>query len=203
MRGGTTIIIVEQRHVLGSDSSRIELRGSENLKGTMMRAGGSEAIFAERTNFHEFTRWQSAFKSWAALDRNLIPTGSPGDTTIVLRTVRVHSELRPYTITISYRSSQPFTVESMWAHGGSLRLGRETEGLKIFSWYCFPDTDLVVPVSFALLKGQMVAEEIEVTYDTLAYGLRLQREFTNIRYRTVLIASDSFSTANPRPGPRQ
>ncbi|MBM2840716.1 MAG: Peptidase protein, partial [Bacteroidetes bacterium] len=197
-------IIVEQRTNLGADTSSIRLKGSENLDGTLMRAGSWEETFEGQTNFHEFTRRQSFLKSWAALDRNVVvPIRRGGDTITVLRYVRLHSELRPYTITISYRSSLPFTVESKWAHGGSLRLGSETDRLKIFSWYCFPDTDLVVPISFGLQKGQKVAEEIEVTYDTLSYGLRLQREFTNIRYRTVVAASDSFSTVNLQRVPLQ
>jgi hypothetical protein len=187
-------ITVEQRYNLGADSSRIELRGSDNLNGTMMRAGFWEMKFIGRTNYHEFTSGQPAIVRWTALDRTIDSTRSAGNTITILRDVRLHSLLRPYTLTISYRSSLPFAVESRWAHGNSLRLGRESDSVKIFSWYSFPDTDLVLPVAFRLQKGQKVAERVEVIYDTLAHDLRLQREFTNIQYRTIVVAADTFSS---------
>ncbi len=186
-------IIVEQRHVLGSDSSKIELKASENLKGTRISEGGSETIFAERTNYHDFMANQPAIVRWTSLERTVDSVEIVKDTVMLRHSIRIHSSFRPYMVAVSYRSALPFTVQSSWSHGESFRLGKESDSLKIFSWYCFPDTDLVVPVTFGLSKGQKVIEKVEVTYDSLAYDLRLEREFTNVQYRTVVAAVDTFS----------
>ena len=188
-------IIVEQRFDLGADSSKIELKGSEYLNGTMMHAGGWEMKFTEQTNLHDFSPSGPTVVRWASLERRVDSVESVADTVIIQRNVRLHSLLRPFTVSISYRSDTPFTVRSQWSHGGTPRLGRESDNLKIFSWYCFPDTNLVIPVIFRLRQGQKVAERIEITYDSLALDLHLQREFTNMQYRTIVAAVDTFPSS--------
>lgn len=189
-------VVVEQRFDFGADSSKIEFKSSEYLEGTIMRSGNWQMMFTGRTNYNRFTPRESSVVRWASLERRVDTTEGKGDSVVVFRNVRLHSRLRPYTFTISYRSTLPFTVVSQSTHGGNLRLGRESDKLKVFSWYCFPDTNLDVPITFGLVKDQRVVEKVEVTYDSLAYDLHLERKFTNVQYRTIVASVDTVSYDN-------
>ena len=191
-------ILVEQRYEIGADSSTIELRGSDYLDGTTMRAGHSQMALTGRTNYYRYAPEHPLIVKWASLEQRVDTTIAVEDSVSLTREVRLRSLLRPYTVTMSYTSELPFTVTSQWSHGGNLRLGRETDKRKIFSWYSFPDTNLDVPISFGLAKGQRVTERVEITYDSLACDLCLEREFTNMQYRTVISAVDTFFSDHRR-----
>ncbi len=189
-------VLVEQHFDLGADSSRIELKGSEYLDGTTMRSGNWQMMFAGRTNYHRFAQRESSVVRWASVERRMDTTVRKGDSVDVFRNVLLHSSMRPYTVAISYRSMLPFTVTTQSVHADNIRPGRESDRLKVFSWYCFPDTNLDVPLTFGLVKNQQVVEKVEVTYDSLAYDLHLERKFTNVQYRTIVASVDTFSCGN-------
>jgi hypothetical protein len=69
---------------------------------------------------------------------------------------------------------------------------RENEKRKHFRWTYYPDTSLTIPVRFTVRDSQRVQEKIEIAFDSVAYPVRLQREFTNVSYRTIVTARDSF-----------
>jgi hypothetical protein len=185
-------VLVEQRYTLGEDSSSVTLRGSENLDGIEMSPVYGEARHTERTNFSELATIPRPRVEWVSVDQSVDRLDSDGDTVLLRRQLQLHSILRPYRMYLTYRSSLPFVVESDWSHGSTLRVGHESDSMKIFSWYSFPDTDLVVPVTFRLSKEQRVVERAEIVYDSLALDLRLRRDHTNVQYRTIVTAVDTF-----------
>ncbi|MEK9139286.1 MAG: hypothetical protein AAB393_19375, partial [Bacteroidota bacterium] len=89
-------------------------------------------------------------------------------------------------------SDSAFEVSSPWSHGGGRVGERESDKFKVFNWYSFPDTSLTVPFRFTLRNGGRVTSLLEVTYDTLAYPLRLSRALTNFQYRTIVSVSDTI-----------
>jgi hypothetical protein len=67
----------------------------------------------------------------------------------------------------------------------------------MFSWYAFPDSELVIPVTFALRDTQKVRESIEVTYSELAYPMKFARALSYFQPRTIVMATGSFSAPPP------
>jgi hypothetical protein len=92
----------------------------------------------------------------------------------------------------------PFEVTSPWATRNDKALEREGSHAKSFSWYSFPDTNLVVPLTFIVQDTQKIAQSVEVVYDRLAYPIRFEREFTNFITRTTVTQQDTFSAAATR-----
>lgn len=74
---------------------------------------------------------------------------------------------------------------------------RQTERVKTFSWYAFPDTSLVVPLTFTLKDTQKVSEAVEVVYDSLSYPLALERGLTYFTKRTILRREEKFGVPQP------
>jgi hypothetical protein len=189
-------IRVEQRYTIGADSSVITLKGSDYLDGASIRDEGQETVIHGRTLFHMVRPASGSAVSWCKIHAyEFKATGGRGDSSRTLeRMVDIHSELRPLRIGMTYSSMRPFEVQSPWAHGGDKRLGRESDRFKTFSWYSFPDTDLVVPLMFTIKEGQKITEHIEVTYDSLAYPLSVRRAFTNVSMRTYVASTDTVLT---------
>jgi hypothetical protein len=185
---------VEQRYTLGADSSMITIRGSEYLDGLLIQDRGKDTVFHGRTTFHAVHPVGKSDVAWCSVDaREFEAAGGTKDDTLrtLERRVDIHSQFRPLRVGITYASSAPFEVQSPWSHGADRGLRKETDRSKAFTWYSFPDTNLVVPVTFSMKAGQKITERIEVIYDSLAYPLVLDRALTNISKRTIVTSTDT------------
>lgn len=186
---------VEQRFTVGDDTSSVTLKSSEYIKGLNGTLNGRDTTFIENTNRVEMNLPTGSRVQWAGVSRNTTPPMKISDSTWkVERTTTIRSQFRPLRIDATYASEQPFEIASPWAHGWKSPdpSERENERRKRFRWAFFPDTLLTIPVSFTLHDSQRVNETIEIVFDSLAYPIRLRREFTNVSYRTVVTAQDSF-----------
>lgn len=192
---------VEQRYALGAETSSVEIRGSEYLRGLRGSIGGRDTLLTGRTNVAPVVVPAGTTVSWCAVAAadSVLPRAT--DTLRQLeRTIFLRSRFRPYRVEAQFESGEPFEVASPWAHGAKTPdpTVRETDRRKRFVWFAYPDTMLLIPVTFTLHDTQRVAQEIRVVFDSLAYPVRLQREFTNVSYRTVVTARDTFGVGAVR-----
>ncbi|MEK7249436.1 MAG: hypothetical protein AAB209_03330, partial [Bacteroidota bacterium] len=187
---------VEQQYTVGSDTSSLVMRGSEFLRGLRGTINGGDTVFEEKSNYTSFIETKHVKVPWCeVVKKNDTPSKSSDSTWNIEHTVEIHSQFRPLRIDVTFESSQPFEIQSQWAHGAKSpdAMQRETDRRKRFRWYSFPDTFLVIPVTFTLSDTQRVSEKIEVAFDSVAYPIRLHREFTNVEYRTLVTAQDTFT----------
>jgi hypothetical protein len=187
---------VDERQVYGGRSIDVHVRGSEYFNGMLMQMGGKDTTLSGRTNYLLRTPDTTFAVSWCSVDRKLIsPDGSNShDSTAVLeRRILLHSEFRPLEVTVTYRSATPFEASSSWAQGGrrSARMS-ESDRTRIFTWFSYPDTNLTIPVTLVMGRGQTIKETIEITYDSLAYPVILKKENTNFIKRTFVTAFDTI-----------
>ncbi len=186
---------VEQLYSLGDDTSSVAIKGSEYVRGLSGTLDGRDTTFTANTNIASLNSLKASKVLWSDVTNNTVPPTRISDSTWnVERTVAIHSQFRPLRIDVTYESSQPFEIQSSWAHGlkSPDPSQRENEKRKRFRWTYFPDTLLTIPVSFTLRDSQRVQERIEIAFDSVAYPIRLRRDFTNVAYRTIVTARDSF-----------
>ncbi len=187
---------VEQLYTLGDDTSSVAIKGSEYVRGLGGTLEGRDTLFTENTNLVLLNLEQPSQVSWSDISRRLLPQTKVSDSMWkVERSVVIHSQFRPMRIDLTYESDQPFDIGSSWVHGVKLPgpSQKETEKRKRFRWAYFPDTLLSIPVTFTIRDSQQVRERLEIAFDSVAYPIRLHREFTNVAYRTIITAHDSFS----------
>ncbi len=186
----------EQRYFPDTDSNTIEIKGSEYLNGLSGTIRGKDTSFAGRSNFARLNPPDLKRVLWCDVAGvNAQQTRSSDSTWNIDRTILVRSQFRPFRVDVVFQSAEPFEISSVWEHGGwtpdpSMQ---ETPRRKHFVWYSFPDTNLTVPVQFTLRDSQKVSQEVTVLFDSLSYPLRLHRQFTNVSYRTIVTARDTFS----------
>ena len=73
--------------------------------------------------------------------------------------------------------------------------------MKVFRWYSFPDTALVIPLTLVLGKGQTVSQSVEAVFDTLPSAVRfdhppanLTRRFTVAREETLRVPTGDLAS---------
>ena len=190
---------VQQVHTLGADSGTVSLTSSEYLNGVRLTYDNRDTLLSGRNVRVTLPTAHPATVPWLAVSDSVMPAGTPGDTLVSFtRRLTLNSQIRPLMVSVTYRSDQVFTAVSPWASGARRRIEKESDRLKVFTWYAFPDSVLVVPVTFTVADTQKIRESIEVTYDRLAYPLRAERPLTYFTPRTVVSATASFG-----PPPRQ
>ena len=184
---------VQQHYTLGADSGSVSLSSAEYLSGIRLAYDGRDTVLSGWTLRSTLATAQPATVPWLALSDTTLPAGQPGDTLVSFtRRLTLDSRLRPLAVSITYRSNEPFTVSSPWATGMRRRVEKESDRLKAYTWYSFPDSSLVVPVTFTVADTQKIRESIEVTYVGLAYPLRMERPLTYFTPRTTVSATASF-----------
>ncbi len=189
---------VAHQYQIGADTSSLTIKSSEYFEGLTGTINGRDTTLTGRQNYAAVQEAKGFSVNWVGVSQSVDEPAKISDSTWrIERVLELHSQFRPLSVSVVYESDQPFEVQSQWAHGPQVRDRRlrETEMRKVFRWYSFPDTLLRIPVTFTLRDTQRVTERVEVVFDSVAFPIRLQREFTNIEYRTTISAVDSFAIA--------
>ena len=187
---------IEQRYLTNVDSTSIEIKSAEFLNGLSGTINGRDTIFSGQSNYAKLDLPEKARVFWCNVSKADIRQEKSSDTTFAIeRTVLVRSQFRPLRVDAVFESSEAFEISSTWEHGPTTPDPslQENSKRKRFSWYSFPDTNLIIPVRFTLRDSQQVTQEVTIQFDSLSYPLRLRREFTNVSYRTIVTDRDTFS----------
>jgi hypothetical protein len=192
----STIRVEEQITKISPDSTShvIEVKSSEPLRGTLLRADGRDSVLTESSNYMQMIPPQRGISLWVSVSTHDSTTGTAGDSAVsVAGFIEVHAAFRPLRVDVMLESQQPFTVQSPWAHGGRSPdpTLRESDRRKRMSWYAFPDTLLQIPITMEAKPNQNIARTVRVTFDSLMSSFRLKRDFTNVGYRTIATMRDT------------
>ena len=186
-------VSVTQTYRLGADSGAVNIASAEYLSGIRCTVDGIDSTFDGRRTSMPLHTERPAVVTWLSVDRSL--TRRPertGAGSVMDRRLVIHSAFRPLSVVVSYRSDRPFAAVSPWVRGVRHAATPDTGKNKIYTWYAFPDTPLVVPVTVTLRDSQSVRETVEVTYDSLEYPLTVDRDMTYFIKRTIVDAGAAF-----------
>lgn len=192
------VVRVEQRMTLsGADSmhNTLELRGSESLRGVHAVWEEKDSVLELSSNSLRRILPMPANGAWAEVSSEDSSSTLVSDSLLeASRTILVRSTMRPLRVEAVFESPEPFDVRSPWAHGAASPnpMERETDRRKRFIWFSYPEERLHIPLTFTVRPSQKIAQTVTVTFDSLSYPLRLQREWTNVFYRTVVVARDTL-----------
>jgi hypothetical protein len=194
----------EQRYTVGAERSTLKITGGEYLQGLHVRIAGKETTITSRTTQIAPDLPDPSRVEWARFrsSTSVKPDTAASDTLEhIEHLLTVESRSRPLALQVVYRSSDPFSLASSWSLGGRRRGNASSDRVKIISWYAFPDCTIVIPVSLTLQPRQEVTETVELTYDTLAAPVHIDRELTTVSKRTIVVREDTIRTGAPADHP--
>ncbi|HTY00694.1 MAG TPA: hypothetical protein VMG09_11760, partial [Bacteroidota bacterium] len=117
-------------------------------------------------------------------------------TSLVLRTVKLTMPVRPYQVEVRFVSPSPFdAMSARWTNYEPVGLSRNAitpDRRKVFRWYSFPASPLVVPVELRLHRNQSVVQYVEVTFDTLATPVTFENLEGYCTRRMTITETDSL-----------
>lgn len=176
-------VYVNQQVDLGKHSKEISIESPEYLAGVRMHYGTSDTLINSKTQTATLIPGPEFDTTWLAVTRKQ-QTHQSDDTCFFEVELSLRSKLRPYTVNVVYstgRDEIPGFTSPIFSTG-AWPSGRGEE--RVFRWYSFPDTNIILPVEFEVVGNDSVEEKIEVTYDTLACPMRCERELTSFILRT-------------------
>lgn len=174
---------IDERYDASEHGRSVEIRSAEYLSGVHIAHGGEDTSIDARTTRVKLIPSSGFDTTWLAVGRQE-QRRQVGDTTLYDVRLRLTSKRRPLTVSVSYQSD-----------GAALRAFDTPYQFRIdrsqtrIDWYSFPDSDLVIPVSFSTSGHRTVNERIEVTFDGLADPVRVDGESLYIIPRTICVSS--------------
>jgi hypothetical protein len=183
---------VQETLKLGSDTMAVDISSGEYMSGVHLVYGGKDTTLRGRVNTFTMRPAIPPSSIWPVIIPALSETQANDSLRSVSRRLEINSAVPPFTVLVSYRSQQAFEASSEWAHGGNRRAAEESDRLKSYYWYSFPQMPLVIPVTFTLKPGQKLVERVEIVYDSLAYPVQLQRPLTVFTKRMVVSKEDTL-----------
>lgn len=186
---------VDEQYVVGEDSARVTVKGSEGADEVTVTKEGREDTEQLTAGIRSWRVAPPSMETWLAYDQTtaVLPDSSRPDSLVRMeRVIDLYSDVRPLSIQVRYRSEQPITVTSPWSFG--LRRGGKgvSEKSASLTWYTFPEMPLRIPVRLKLGRGQNVIESVEATYDSLAAPVLVTAPFGTIRKRMTIIRNDTL-----------
>jgi hypothetical protein len=182
---------IDQRYRVGEDSSEFVIRGSEHVSGLKGNIGTYSVVIDNRTNYFTPKVRENSRVSWLSMTTGYDFTAVTPDSVLLTRKYTLHSVFRPLSVKVTVAGDSAFGLSSPWSFNDYDFMNRTSDRVKVLEWYSFPDTHLVIPLTYRMRRGQAMVASFEATYDTLSYPIRLSRDFTNVRYRTYVTVSDT------------
>ncbi len=186
---------VDEKVPYGSETIRLSLRSGEYLEHLRLKYAGGDTVLSSRTNVDSILLpAQSSLPLCRVTTRTekVDSAGQADSAGLTRRVVEIRSAIRPLRINVRYRSPDTIACTSPWAARVGSRLNRLSPNIRVFSWYSYPDSVLVIPVTFRLKEDQRIAESIEVVFDRLVVPVTLEREWTYFTKRTIVTREDTF-----------
>lgn len=164
----------------------VTLRSSEFLKGVHVVREGADSLITSRNTSMTIPNHSSLDTTWFQVTRDETKSQS-GDTTLYNINLKLRSKFRPYTITLTYDGGKiaPRGFSSSWFY-------LTKDNTNTFRWGAFPDTNIAVPVKFAVIGADTLHETISVSFDSLAYPFQLLAEKSYVIPRTEYVNEKTY-----------
>ena len=175
-------IHVDQVYNQSTQKGTVTVRSNEYFHGVRVRTMDSDTTLSG---------WSREVKlkdlgpqpPWVTIERSIMTAQADSGVRYTLL-VTLNLKHRPYELHVTY-STPKGTLSSGWSH---LAWSATSHALGM-QWYSFPDTSLVIPVSFVVTGTDSITELVEATFVEPLTPVKLEREFVNPVYRSVVRSS--------------
>ncbi|HAL57897.1 MAG TPA: hypothetical protein DCP63_15910 [Bacteroidetes bacterium] len=173
------LITVEQSFDLDSLDGTVTVKSPEYLDGARIQFGRIDTILG-RTCSATLGAVRDSGDPWLKVERSIETVESDSSTSVSLL-LRVSTTHRPYTLRVGFSTEK----NSLFDADSPLGIVK-SDGRAYLSWYSFPDTSLLIPLSLIIRRGARLDELVEATFVQEAATVRLEKEGSSVIRRTHL-----------------
>jgi hypothetical protein len=168
----------------------VRLKSNEYMRNTRVHVANKDTVISNWDREVLLKNFCVAQPSWLQTTHTTTVTQHDSSTTFDVL-LHVSSKYRPHTLNISFSAgahlvedvSTPYTA-TITGHSVSIR------------WETFPDTSLLVPIHFTVVRGDSVKETIEANYIEMIEPITVVKQWTNVVSRTTIKKSENLSAKN-------
>jgi hypothetical protein len=181
------IVEINQEYSLATRSKTVMITSGEYLTGLQIASSDTQFRVGTHTTRLSVDPGKDFDTTLLSVERHAETRPSGGRWTVYDLQVSLAAAERPYTVTITYRDGKSglehfsTSLRSRTFDAGLTRLVPEER----IGWYSFPDSHLLVPVTFWVADSDSVTENIEVVFDKLAKPMECTRPHTSFLRRTI------------------
>lgn len=171
-------IWVEQEFDLDKNTGTLKVRSPEYLAGTRIQYNDIDTMITSKQVAVSFNGLAVPDESWITATREVLSSESDSLTTLELR-LHIRTKIRPYLLTITYS-----TAEGIADVASAAAVTRTKNSVSI-SWYSFPDTSIIVPVTLTFPRGAPLSERIEGMFTGGPIKTTVERKGTHPIHRVL------------------
>jgi len=204
---------ITQKYDINENNRDVKISSADHLKGLIIAYGDTQFAVNSRRSVLQINPAAGFDTSWLKVDRHVI-SHQGGNSASYRIDLLIAAKFRPFTVKITYSEE----AESLREEGARDTLNREggtppfeselqsfytpykfssQKKDKVIEWYSFPDSLINVPVSFEISKCNTVTENIEVTFDRLAYPVKCEGSDIYLISRTVYTSRHVYFKSSP------
>ncbi|MGA9117986.1 MAG: M28 family metallopeptidase [Bacteroidota bacterium] len=188
-------ILVRQAWNAYDTTGTVRIVSSEPFRAMRVDWNGRDTVIAGGTRA-DLPGPSIQRSSWLSVSASDSVEGETDSVTTLSRTLVLTTPVRPYQVVVTFESKAPFEISSWrwrnWLSSSTRRDEGTSDRRKVFRWYSFPATPLVIPLEIELHSGQQVRQNVEVTFDTLATPVMLENIRGYCTRRMVISMADSL-----------
>ena len=174
---------INERYDMTKHTRSLAVLSSEYLRGVRLSLEGSDTTIGGRTAVVDLTPGPGFDTTWLEVERTQKRTDI-GDMTVYEVELRLRSKLRPMKVSVSYRD-EAGELRAFDTPLQSVDIG----DARTIDWYSFPDSLLVIPVSFSAAKGNKIRETAEVTFSRLAEPVGVTGDMVYTIPRSIYVST--------------
>lgn len=163
-------IWIEQSFDMDRNEGTMKIRSPEFLTGARIRYAGIDTLIESRELAVSFDGLPFPDEPWMTTKREVTSHDSDTLTMVDIR-LHVTTKSRPYVLTATYSTTTGAILEV-----NTPAAITRTENTVSISWYSFPDTSLVVPLSLTFRRGVGLKERIEAIFVEEPVPVNLEKE---------------------------
>jgi hypothetical protein len=181
-------ISIEQSYHMIRHKKNVTVKSSEYLDGFKITQLQSDTLISSKISGMDIKPGYQFDTTWASIDRK-IDKQQFGDTSHYNIQLHINTKFRPFTVYISYGIDK----NELRAFDTPFQFRTKKDFRKEIFWYSFPDTDLVIPVKFSTIGNDSIKENIEITFNKLAYPVSISGYKFYIIPRTKYLSDYVYS----------
>jgi hypothetical protein len=177
------VITVEQKYDASAGTGALSVASAEYLNNAKVIYDNHDTLITSLSHRVNLKEISGKYTDWLKASRTVVVTQDSVQHWSVVLTIS--TKHRPYKLKVNYAGKKE-KIENQ----SSSFVSYSVRGKAYISWYSFPETPLIMPISFTTAEADTITETVEAVFVGPLQDVKVIKENSNVIYRTALTRSE-------------